>query len=204
MDITKALVAKSDQLNAADIAAPVTITIVDVRQGNTEQPVHIVTDVYGDRRPWKPAKTMLRLMASQWGVETTAWHGKRVTIYRDPSVTFGGDTVGGIRVSAMSGIDRAFTDTLTIGRGKRSKVTVEKLPDTAPKQQHDLADRIGKAIGAFDALGMTQADLEQHIGRPVSEWTSDDLQQLMGLYAQKNTPAETVDTTTGEVIEEQA
>ena len=202
MDITKALVAKSDQLNAADIAAPVTITIVDVRQGNAEQPVHIVTDVYGDRRPWKPAKTMLRLMASQWGVETTAWHGKRVTIYRDPSVTFGGDTVGGIRVSAMSGINRAFTHTLTIGRGKRSKVTVEKLPDTAPQQQHDLADRIGKAIGAFDALGTTQADLEQHIGRPFSEWTPDDLQQLMGLYAQKNTPA--VDTTTGEVIEEQA
>lgn len=202
MDITKALVAKSDQLNAADIAAPVTVTIVDVRQGNTEQPVHIVTDVYGDRRPWKPAKTMLRLMASQWGVETTTWHGKRVTIYRDPSVTFGGDTVGGIRVSAMSGIKRDFTDTLTIGRGKRSKVTVEKLPDTAPQQQHDLADRIGKAIGAFDELGMTQADLEQHIGRPVSEWTPDDLQQLMGLYAQKNTPA--VDTTTGEVLEEQA
>ena len=202
MDITKALVAKSDQLNADEIAAPVTVTIVDVRQGNAEQPVHIVTDVYGDRRPWKPAKTMLRLMASQWGVETTAWHGKRVTIYRDPSVTFGGDTVGGIRVSAMSGIDRSFTDTLTIGRGKRSKVTVEKLPDTAPQQQHDLADRIGKAIGAFDALGMTQADLEQHIGRPVSEWTPDDLQQLMGLYAQKNTPA--VDTTTGEVLEEQA
>lgn len=202
MDITKALVAKSDQLNADEIAAPVTVTIVDVRQGNAEQPVHIVTDVYGDRRPWKPAKTMLRLMASQWGVETTAWHGKRVTIYRDPSVTFGGDTVGGIRVSAMSGIKRDFTDTLTIGRGKRSKVTVEKLPDTAPQQQHDLADRIGKAIGAFDALGMTQADLEQHIGRPVSEWTPDDLQQLMGLYAQKNTPA--VDTTTGEVLEEQA
>lgn len=202
MDITKALVAKSDQLNAADIAAPVTVTIVDVRQGSAEQPVHIVTDVYGDRRPWKPAKTMLRLMASQWGVETTEWHGKRVTIYRDPSVTFGPDTVGGIRIAAMSGINRAFTDTVTIKRGKRSKVTVEKLPDTAPQQQHDLADRIGKALAAFDALGTTQADLEQHIGRPVSEWTSDDLQALMGLYAQKNTPA--VDTTTGEALEEQA
>ena len=62
--------------------------------------------------------------------------------------------------------------------------------------------RIGKAIAAFDALGTTQADLEQHIGHPVSEWTPDDLQALMGLYAQKNTPA--VDTTTGEITEEQA
>lgn len=202
MDISKALVAKSDQLNAADIAQPVTVTITDVRQGNAEQPVHIVTDVYGDRRPWKPAKTMLRLMASQWGVETTAWHGKRVTIYRDPSVTFGGDTVGGIRIAAMSGINRAFTDTVTIKRGKRSKVTVDKLPDVAPQQQHDLAERIGKAIVAFTELGMTQEDLEQHIGRRTHQWTPDDLQQLMGLYAQKNTPA--VDTTTGEVIEEQS
>lgn len=202
MDITKAIQPKSDQLNSDDLAQPVTVTITDVRQGNAEQPVHIVTDVYGDRRPWKPAKTMLRLMASQWGVETTAWHGKRVTIYRDPSVTFGGDTVGGIRIAAMSGINRAFTDTVTIKRGKRSKVTVDKLPDVAPQQQHDLADRAAKAIAAFDALGTTQADLEQHIGRPVNEWTPDDLQALMGLYAQKNTPA--VDTTTGEVIEEQA
>ena len=202
MDITKAIQPKSDQLNADDLAQPVTITITDVRQGNAEQPVHIVTDVYGDRRPWKPAKTMLRLMASQWGVETTAWHGKRVALYRDPSVTFGPDTVGGIRIAAMSGIKRDFTDTVTIGRGKRSKVTVEKLPDTAPQQQHDLADRIGKAIVAFTELGMSQEDLEQHIGRPAAEWTSDNLQQLMGLYAQKNTPA--VDTTTGEVIEEQA
>lgn len=202
MDITKAIQPKSDQLNSDDLAQPVTITITDVRQGNAEQPVHIVTDVYGDRRPWKPAKTMLRLMASQWGVETTAWHGKRVTLYRDPSVTFGPDTVGGIRIAAMSGIKRDFTDTVTIKRGKRSKVTVEKLPDTAPQQQHDLADRVGKAIGAFAQLGTTQADLEQHIGRPVSEWTADDLQQLMGLYAQKNTPA--VDTTTGEIVGEQA
>ena len=202
MDITKAIQPKSDQLNSDDLAQPVTVTITDVRQGNAEQPVHIVTDVYGDRRPWKPAKTMLRLMASQWGVETTAWHGKRVTLYRDPSVTFGPDTVGGIRIAAMSGIKRDFTDTLTIGRGKRSKVTVEKLPDTAPRQQHDLADRIGKAIVAFTELGMTQEDLEQHIGRRTHQWTPDDLQALMGLYAQKNTPA--VDTTTGEVIEEQA
>ena len=202
MDITKAIQPKSDQLNSDDLAQPVTVTITDVREGNAEQPVHIVTDVYGDRRPWKPAKTMLRLMASQWGVETAAWHGKRVTLYRDPSVTFGPDTVGGIRIAAMSGIKRAFTDTVTIKRGKRSKVTVDKLPDVAPQQQHDLTDRAAKAIAAFAQLGTTQADLEQHIGRPVTEWTPDDLQALMGLYAQKNTPA--VDTTTGEVIEEQA
>ena len=190
MDITKAIQPKSDQLNSDDLAQPVTVTIVDVREGSAEQPVHIVTDVYGDRRPWKPAKTMLRLMASQWGVETTAWHGKRVTIYRDPSVTFGGDTVGGIRIAAMSGIKRDFTDTVTIKRGKRSKVTVEKLPDTAPQQQNDLAERIGKAIVAFTELGMTQEDLEQHIGRRTHQWTPDDLQALMGLYAQKNTPTD--------------
>ena len=99
-------------------------------------------------------------------------------------------------------VQNTFTDNVTIKRGKRSKVKVEQLPDTAPQQQHDLTDRAAKAIAAFDALGTTQADLEQHIGRPVSEWTPDDLQQLMGLYAQKNTPA--VDTTNGEVIEEQA
>ena len=46
-------------------------------------------------------------------------------------------------------------------------------------------------------------DRPEHFeGTVVIEWTPDDLQSLMGLYAQKNTPA--VDTATGEVIEEQA
>ena len=201
MDITKHIQPKSDQLNADDLAQPVTVTIVDSREGSDGR-AHIVTDVYGPSRPWKPAKTMLRLMAQHWGLDTKDWHGRRVTLFRDPTVEFGGDTVGGIRIAAMSGIKRSFTDNVTIKRGKRSKVKVEQLPDTAPQQQHDLTDRAAKAIAAFDALGTTQADLEQHIGRPVAEWTPDDLQALMGLYAQKNTPA--VDTTTGEVIEEQA
>lgn len=201
MDVSKAIQPKSDQLNSDDLAQPVTITIVDVLPGSDGR-VHVVTDVYGPARPWKPAKTMLRLMAQHWGVETNEWHGKRVTLFRDPSVEFGGDTVGGIRIAAMSGINRSFTDNVTIKRGKRSKVTVEKLPDVAPQQQHDLTDRITKAISAFDQLGTTQVDLEQRIGRPATEWTPDDLQQLMGLYAEKNTPA--VDTTTGEVIGEES
>ena len=56
----------------------------------------------------------------------------------------GDQGVGGIRIAAMSGINRAFTDTVTIKRGKRSKVKVEQLPDVAPQQQHDLT--VGRSL----------------------------------------------------------
>ena len=56
MDVSAAIVAKSDQLNAIDLVGrDVTVTIVDVKPGPADQPVHIITDAYGTGRPWKPS-----------------------------------------------------------------------------------------------------------------------------------------------------
>ncbi|WP_288756274.1 MULTISPECIES: hypothetical protein [Micrococcales] len=201
MDLSQTIAPKSDQLDSIDLVdGPRTFTVTRLSAGSDEQPVNIHFAEFP--RPWRPSKNMRRVLTQIWGSDGTQYVGRRITLYRDPEVTFGKEKPGGTRISHMSHIDKVTEAHVMVSRGRMGKYTVKPLPDTAPQQQHDLADRIGKAIAAFDALGTTQADLEQHIGRPVAEWTPDDLQALMGLYAQKNTPA--VDTTTGEVIEEQA
>ena len=110
MDISSALLAKSDQLNAADLSgAPIVVTIKSARQpGGQGTPVFV--DLVGmDGRPWKPSKGMLRVLAAAWGTETDVWHGRLVKLVSNPDVLFKGKPVGGVEVVAMSHIERPFT-----------------------------------------------------------------------------------------------
>ena len=132
MDISRLLVTKSDQLNADDLlAGPITVAITGVSVVAGEQPV--IVEISGGHRPWKPCKTMMRLLgaAETWGPETAGWVGKRVTLFRDPEVNSpdGTKDVGGIRVSHMSDIKRSLTLQLNVKRGKKKAWHVAKLPD---------------------------------------------------------------------------
>lgn len=134
MDISNALIAKSDQLNASDLTgSPRTVVILEVKQGNPEQPVNIITDVFGDKRPFKPSKTVLRILAEAWGLETSAWVGNRMELFRDPKVRWAGEEVGGIRVKAISNIAQPQTSVLLESKGKYAKHTVQPLKAEAPK-----------------------------------------------------------------------
>jgi hypothetical protein len=121
---------RSDQWNADDfVGGPRTFTIAGVTVGKAEQKYDIEL-VEGEGRAWRPPLTMLRLLMSAWGDEAAVWVGRRVTLYRDPSVRFGSDAVGGIRISHMSDLptgDKPFTDRFTERRGKKGPVTVEPL-----------------------------------------------------------------------------
>lgn len=122
---------RSDQWNADDfIGGPRTFTIGGVKVGTAEQKYDIEL-VEGDGRFWRPPLTMLRLLISAWGDEANAWTGRRVTLYRDETVRFGSDAVGGIRVSHMSHLpgNKTLSVKLTSTRGRRASVTVEPLPD---------------------------------------------------------------------------
>ncbi|SIN72586.1 hypothetical protein [Agromyces cerinus] len=157
MDVSNAIIAKSDQLNSTDlIAGPQTVTIVTVNQGNTEQPVNIITDVFGPGRPFKPSKTVLRILAAAWGKDTTVWVGRRMTVYRDPTVRWANEAIGGIRVKALSHIDKEMVFNLPVSKGKNAKSTIEPLPDAAPERDWlteltttggdiDLITALGKA-----------------------------------------------------------
>lgn len=132
MDLTESIAPKSDQINAEDLlSGPRTFTIEKVTKGSAEQPFNFhLTELPG--RPYRPSKTMRRVMVDIWGAEASAYAGRQLTLYRDPSVRFGGQPVGGIKISHMSGIKTDVELWLTETRGKRAKHTVKPLVATPP------------------------------------------------------------------------
>jgi hypothetical protein len=120
---------KTDQLNFEDFLGGVTrlVTITGVKRGTKEQQYDITFE--GDDRYWRPAVTVLKQLVEAWGDNATEWPGHRALLYGDPTVKFGPDKVGGIRVSHVSHIDKPVTASLTITRGKRGKFTLEPLTE---------------------------------------------------------------------------
>jgi hypothetical protein len=155
-DMTSVIVPKSDQINADDLmAGPLTISIteVEIRPG-TEQPVSIHYGGDGGR-PWKPCKSMSRVLVAAWGPDARNYVGRSVTLYRDPTVKWGGMEVGGIRVSHLSHIERDMVLALTATKGSRKPHRVRvlevavpgkaKAEDKAATVARDLVGRIRSA-----------------------------------------------------------
>lgn len=149
MDLTETIAPKSDQLNADDLmAGAVTVTISEVRRGTPEQPVDVhLVEFPG--RPYKPSKSMRRILVSAWGAEASAYAGRRVTLYRNPEITFGKDKVGGIEISHLSHLEKPLTVALTATRGKRKSFTVKPLVEAVKR---DFLGEAGLANGDVDAL----------------------------------------------------
>lgn len=135
LDMTDSLAPKSDQLDAVDLlGGPRTFTIEKVSRHNAEQPFNFHLAEFP--RVWRPGKSMRRVIATAWGPDASKYPGQRVTLFCDPSVQFGGDLVGGTRISHMTGIDKPLKVPLLIKRGKSATFTVQPLRDaTAPAQQ---------------------------------------------------------------------
>ena len=155
MDMTETIAPKSDQLNADDlIAGPRTVTVEKVTPGTPEQPVKIhLLEFPG--RPFKPSKTVRRILVAAWGPDADVYSGRRMTLYRDATVRFGGSEVGGIRISHLSHIDRRLTLALTTTRGKRAPFVVEPLTEeAAPDRIAEFTDLIAAAttVAELDAI----------------------------------------------------
>lgn len=128
-DVSEAAAPRSDQQNFEDyISGPKTVTVSEARPGNAEQPVEVHLVEYPGR-PFKPSKTVLRILMAAWTSDAATWAGKRMTLFGDPTVKFGGKTVGGIRVSALSHIDKPIALNLTESRGKKTLHKVAILAD---------------------------------------------------------------------------
>lgn len=128
-DLSGTIAPKSDQLNADDLlAAPRTIRVARVTAdpGSAEQPVAIYFDGDGGK-PYKPCKSMRRVLVACWGADGSQFPGRSMTLYRDPAVTWGGLEVGGIRISHLSHIDREITLALTATKKARKPYTVKPL-----------------------------------------------------------------------------
>lgn len=133
MNLNDTIAPKSDQVNAEDfLAGPRTVTITAVRPGTEEQPVNIDLAEYPGRA-YRPGKSMRRVLVAAWGTDSSVYLGRRLTLFCDPSVKFGGSAVGGIRISAMSDIPKRLNLSLTTTRGKKAPFTVDPLPDVDPR-----------------------------------------------------------------------
>lgn len=142
-DMSQFIAPKSDQLNADDlIAGPRTITVtrVTAQPDAAEQPVSIHFE--GDNgKPFKPCKSMRRVLVAVWGADSSKYPGRSMTLYRDPSVKFGGIEVGGIRISHATHIDGPQTMALTASRAQRKPYTVQPL-QIAPKASDEQVRQI--------------------------------------------------------------
>ncbi|KVR27808.1 hypothetical protein WK15_11620 [Burkholderia ubonensis] len=150
-DLRGTIVPKSDQLNSEQLlAGDLTITVTDVRMGSEDQPVilHYEND---EGRPYKPCKTMRKLLIFAWGEDGRNWVGKSMTLYNDQAVRFGGMVVGGIRISHLSNIEREISLSLTATKGKKAMHTV------LPLEVVKLDDVLRAIAAATDRNGMNAA-----------------------------------------------
>lgn len=128
MDLTESIAPRSDQVNADDlIGGPITYTIREVVPGKAEHPFDFM--LVETNRAYRPSKTMRRVIVAAWGSDAKNYAGRRLTLYRDPTIKFGGQTVGGIRISHMSHIDGPVETLAQVTRGKREKFVVQPISE---------------------------------------------------------------------------
>jgi len=153
VDISKTTAPDSTQVNAEDfLSGSRIVTITGVRSGTAEQPVNIDLAEFPGRA-YRPGKSMRRILIAAWGAEASVYVGRRLELYNDPNITFGRDRTGGIRISAMSHIDKPLTVPLTVTRGRRAPFKVEPLPDApAPKPQRDWLAELAETGGDVDLI----------------------------------------------------
>lgn len=185
-DLRPTIVPKSDQLNSEQLlAGPVTIRVSGVTvTANAEQPVTIHYEG-DDGRPYKPCKTMRKVLILAWGHDGSEWTGKSMTLFNDPAVKFGGQSVGGIRISHVSHIDRDIAVALTATKGKKTLHTIKALKvaqkpsakDAAQRYLHMIAnDKAAAAARELAAMDDAERDAiwlelsEEAQGRLTLEW----------------------------------
>ncbi|HST84634.1 MAG TPA: hypothetical protein VLL08_23050 [Kineosporiaceae bacterium] len=207
--MTKSIEPRSDQLNAEDLlSGPRTFTITDVREGSAEQRARVFLAEGPEGRPWIPNVTMCRLMVLGWGQESDDWHGKRVTLYRDPDVRFGRDQPGGIRISHMSGIRKPLTANLTVTRGKREPYRVEPLSDQVPPAK--VPGPMDQLVWAMNAAGVDRnpaarltycRDIVQRELASAKDLTPDEVAKVIAALAGNQPPTDAEANSDGGVPE---
>lgn len=140
MDISDTLAPKSDQLDAVDLLGgpPRIFTVKDVSRGNSEQPVQISLVEFP--RVWRPGKTMRRVLAHCWGSDASKWVGRQVELFCDTEVVFGGEKVGGTRISRLSHIDKPMSVPVILKKGRSGGYKVDPMPAAAAPVDPRIAD----------------------------------------------------------------
>jgi hypothetical protein len=185
IDVTPTLAPKSDQLNADEFGPDerrvITVTRVKMDRG-ADQPLSIFHE--GEQRAYKPSKGMRRVLVHFWGSDAAQWAGKRIELYKDPTVKFGSAAVGGIRIGGLSDIDGDATVQVTVTRGKKKPHRVRKL-GSAPKSEgygRSIEERRAEARAHWESNGVELGKLEEKLGLVFAEWQLADCERLVTLW----------------------
>lgn len=198
VDMSQFIAARSDQMNADDLMdqpRTIKITKVTAAPDAAEQPVSVHYE--GDQgKPFKPCKTVRRIMVGVWGKDASKYVGRSMTLYRDEKVAFGGMQVGGIRVSHMSDISAEKTVALMVTRGRKAPFKILPLID-APAATKRATDDDGQevalrslteaAAGGTDALATVW---KQKGMAPFRDALQMDLDRLKVVAAKADTAGE--------------
>jgi len=174
------LEAKSDQLNATDIMGIDLVIRIRAAEltSSKEQPLSIYFD--GDNnRPWKPSKGMRRVLAAAWGPDTDSLIGKSVQLHFDSSVKYAGKEVGGIRIKAMSDIDkRGIVVVETINRQNRIPLQIAYLNTQRPAYPADKFNAALQTMAGYMQSG--KMTLQQVIAKcqETGQLSQEQLAQL--------------------------
>lgn len=157
IDLKETIKPKSDQLNSDDlIAGPMMLEITGIRIVGGDQPVCI--DWRGGQgRPYKPCKSMRRLLIVAWGDNGENYIGRKITVFNDIAVKWAGKEVGGIRISHMSHIEKDIRIALTESRGRKASHLVKKIET---EQKNSITKEIFEDLSKRIAECKTMADLQ--------------------------------------------
>lgn len=173
-NIAHTLVAKSDQLNAADLIGGeklLKITSVDVKSASDVW-VHYEGE---NGRPWKTSLTARRILARLWTEESDNWIGHTVAVHCDPTVVYAGEEVGGIRPHAATGIDSERVIKLKERRGPKPKtfkivpLRLDSSPQAKPTRIEFSMETYTRAIEKIISESETHDELQTRFDR-MSDW----------------------------------
>lgn len=131
-------------LKKEDVPSPVLVTIAAVSHELVEQDtgemkwaMHFLESINNTSKPMVLNSTNIQLCEAILGSDDTdQWIGKKIVVYTDPTIMFGGKVVGGLRVRAVA--------------GRAAKAT--QAPAAPPAPPAVLADDPGVAGLADDGL----------------------------------------------------
>lgn len=135
MDVSDTIIAKSDQLNADDIIEPITIKVEAVTKATVNGEKTFTVKYEGDQgRPFKPCKTVRRILIRAWGKDASQWAGRSMQLFTDPTVRWAGKPVGGIRIKALSHISGKMEIVLAEAKGMKKPHIIMPLATNTPTQ----------------------------------------------------------------------
>jgi hypothetical protein len=194
-NLRSTIIPKSDQLNADQLLGNdmiITVTGVSLA-GSPDQPVSIHYENEAGR-PFKPCKTVRKILIALWGEDGNAWIGRTMHLFCDEKVKWAGEAVGGIRVKAMSHIECNKDISLTETRGKKVKARILKLtPENNAANTQPSFDKAA-CLESLKAAALKGTDSLKSVFTALSTGAKhavkDDMDALKLEAAKYDTPAQ--------------